>query len=104
MDNNALIEKIVGYIESNEQTRELMVRSFSGYPSLQKKLNISDEDKIKAARNLYMQSPADAEAVFGSIAAPKEEAAVAGRVMPDAANAANVSVEAMLAAEFRANM
>ena len=63
-----------------------------------------DEDKIKAARNLYMQSPADAEAVFGSIAAPKEEAAVAGRVMPDAANAANVSVEAMLAAEFRANM
>lgn len=54
MDNNALIEKIVGYIESNEQTRELMVRSFSGYPSLQKKLNISDEDKIKAAYALNM--------------------------------------------------
>lgn len=54
MDNNALIEKIVGYIESNEQTRELMVRSFSGYSSLQKKLNISDEDKIKAAYALNM--------------------------------------------------
>lgn len=63
-----------------------------------------DEDKIQAARNLYMQSPVEAELVFGSLSAPKEEAAVAGRVMPDAANAANVSVEAMLAAEFRANM
>ena len=62
-----------------------------------------DEDKIQAARNLYMQSPVEAELVFGSLSAPKEEAAVAGRVMPDASNAANVSVEAMLAAEFNAN-
>ena len=61
-----------------------------------------DEDKIKAARNLYMQSPADAEAVFGSISAPKEEAAVAGRVLHGAGDA-DMSVEAMLAAEFNAN-
>lgn len=54
MDNNELIEKIVGYIESNEQTRELIAQSFSGYPSLKRKITVSDEDKIKAAYALNM--------------------------------------------------
>lgn len=54
MDNNAILEKIVGYIESSEQTKELMVQSLYGYSSLRKKFDISEEDKIKAAYALNM--------------------------------------------------
>lgn len=62
-----------------------------------------DEDKIKAAKNLYMQSPADAEAVFGALPSQKEEAAVAGKVRGDAARFEDMSVEGMLEAEFMNN-
>ena len=54
MDNDALLEKIVDYIEANEQTRELMVKSLTGVPVASKKIAVSDEDKIKAAYALNM--------------------------------------------------
>lgn len=62
-----------------------------------------DEEKIKAAKNLYMQSPADAEAVFGALPQQREEAAVAGKVHPETDGAArsDVSVMDALAAEFK---
>ena len=63
-----------------------------------------DKEKVAAAKNLYMQSPADAEVVFGSLPEKKEEAAVAGKVHPEAGNAArsDISVMDYLAAEFKA--
>lgn len=54
MDNNALMEKIVGYIESNEQTRDLMLQAFGGIPATKKKISVTDEEKIKAAYALNM--------------------------------------------------
>lgn len=63
-----------------------------------------DKEKVAAAKNLYMQSPADAEVVFGALPEKKEEAAVAGKVHPEAGNAARADVSVMdyLAAEFKA--
>lgn len=63
-----------------------------------------DKEKVAAAKNLYMKSPADAEVVFGSLPEKKEEAAVAGKVHPEAGNAARADVSVMdyLAAEFKA--
>lgn len=54
MDNTELLEKIVGYIESNEQTRELMMQTLTGAPATRKKITVSDEEKIKAAYALNM--------------------------------------------------
>ena len=49
-----LTEKIVKYIEANEETRELILSSL-GRPSLiRKKIDVSDEEKIKAAYALNM--------------------------------------------------
>lgn len=54
MDNSALLEKIVGYIESNEKTRELFVQSIADVYAIGKKMSVSEEDKIKAAYALNM--------------------------------------------------
>ena len=66
-----------------------------------------DEDRIKAARNLYMQSPADAVAVFGALPGQREEAAVAGRVNAGGGDGSsrfeNMSVMDILADEFNSN-
>lgn len=63
-----------------------------------------DKEKVAAAKNLYMQSPEDAEVVFGALPEHKEEAAVAGKVHPEADGAARADVSVMdyLAAEFKA--
>lgn len=63
-----------------------------------------DKEKVAAAKNLYMQSPADAEVVFGALPEKKEEAAVAGKVHPetDGAARADMSVMDHLMAEFKA--
>ena len=59
---------------------------------------------MAAAKNLYMQSPADAEVVFGALPEKKEEAAVAGKVHPEADCAARADMSVMdhLMAEFKA--
>lgn len=62
-----------------------------------------DNEKVAAAKKLYMQSPEDAEAVFGALPEHKEEAAVAGKVHPEADGAARADISVMdsLVAEFR---
>lgn len=54
MDNNVLLEKIVGYIESSEQTRNVLIQSLTGVQGAGKKITVTDEEKVKAAYALNM--------------------------------------------------
>lgn len=49
-----IMEKLVEYIEANEETRQLILSSFASSTARNKKIEISDEEKIKAAYALNM--------------------------------------------------
>ena len=54
MDNTDLLEKVVNYIEVNEQTRNLLLEVLSSVKTTTNNVCISEEDKIKAAYALNM--------------------------------------------------
>ena len=54
MDNTDLLEKVVNYIELNEQTRNLLLEVLSSVKTTTNNVCISEEDKIKAAYALNM--------------------------------------------------
>lgn len=49
-----IMEKLVEYIEANEETRQLILSSFASPAARNKRIKVSDEEKVKAAYALNM--------------------------------------------------